>query len=117
MKKYLIIGINLIILVIYVAFFRFCGNVSMYLIPVLFVISVLNCILADSKKTFLTYNIFLIIITIIGILVNSTLYFRYVCYDSVGEAILWLEIFVAVVYIGLLTAVEFCIKHYLDKQK
>lgn len=111
MKKFLLSGINLIIIVIFIVFFRSGLIVALSMAPVIFVISRLNYMFADSTKTFLKYNIFLTICTVIGIVMNSMLYSRCVSYDSLSEAAALAGIIVSVLCIGILTMLELWLKN------
>ncbi len=117
MKKVLSILINVMAIVPFIVFYRFGGNVAIYMIPVILILSLINVFLSETKKDFLIKNLFLGISNVLGILIDCLLYFIFICHDSVGEAVLALEIFIAIIYVALLSVIGYIIKGLILKFK
>lgn len=116
MKKRLrIILLNILPCVIIVGLYRLGGMISLQMPMPLLVITVINAIFAKSKKEFLIYNGILLVSSVAGIYANGQLYFKYICYDVVGEAIMVVEIFAAIVLILIYTAIEML--YFYSKKK
>ncbi len=115
MKKFLSILVNTAAIVPFVVFYRFGGNVSIYMIPVIFILSLANIFLSKSKKDFLIKNLFLGISNVLGILINGILYLEFVYYDSLGEAVIAGEILIAIIYAALLSGIGYITKSLLLK--
>ena len=116
-KKLLLILINAIVILPFIVFYRFGANVAIHLIPVIFILSLTNTLLSQNRKEFLIRNLILGIFNIVGILVNSVLYFSYICYDSEGLLVMQFEIFVAFIYVGILSLIGIAIKSVILKFK
>ena len=116
MKKIVLIILNALLILPFLIFFRRGGNVAIYMLPVWLIMSVINTIIAKDIKQLLLYNGCLSLFATIGIFVCGQLYFKYVCWDSIGESIVALEIIVEIIYIAVLSAVESYIKYLINKK-
>ena len=113
MKKFCLILLNILPFVVYVAFKKYGANVSYYMIIPWFITTVVNTVFSKSKKELLVYNSILLLSSALGIFFNG----QCTCYDSIGEAIMYLEMIIAAIIILVLTAVELLIKHFYEKRK
>lgn len=116
-RKLCLMLLNILPLAIFAGFYRYGGNVCFYMLPVLALLTVINVFLSPSKEEFLTYNVVLLLSSILGIFANGQLYFKYVCYDSVGEMVLGVELLAVVILIAVLTVIELLLKAIYDKKK
>lgn len=107
MKRRLrIILLNILPCVVFVGLYR-CGAMVGLQMPIpQLLITIKNATFAKSKKEFLVYNCILLVSSVAGIYANGQLYFKYICYDVVGEAIMVVGIFAAIVLIIVYTAIE-----------
>lgn len=115
--KLCLILLNLLPLAIFAGFYRYGANVSFYMLPVLALLTVINVFLAASKEEFLIYNIVLLLSSALGVFASGQLYFKYVYYDSEGEAVMGLEMLAAVILIFVLTVIEFLFRALYDRRK
>ena len=117
-KKIIAIVFNYIPLIIWCVFYSYGANVAFYMIPLQAVIAILNYRFSDGISDMLFLNGNLLLSTLLGIYINSFLYFKYICYDSEGELVRNFELMVGLVYILLITLVMFIIrKNKLRKAK
>lgn len=116
LRKFSIILLNILPFAIFASLYRYGANVGLCMPFPQLLITILNTIFAKSKKEFLVYNSILLISSVAGILVNSQLYFKYICYDIEGVLVMKFEIFVAIVLILIFTAIEFLIRYFHDKK-
>lgn len=116
LRKFSIILLNILPFAVFASLYRYGANVGLcMLLPQLF-ITIINTIFAKSKKDFLVYNGILLISSVAGIFVNSQLYFKYICYDTEGVAVMKFEIFVAIVLILIFTAIELLIRYFQNNK-
>ena len=116
MKKTVLIILNALLIIPFFVFFRRGGNVAIFMLPVWFIMSIINSVFSKDIKQLLVYNGCLSLFASIGIFVCGQLYFKYVCWDSVGEAVIALEIMVEVIYIAILSGIESLVKHLINKK-
>ncbi len=116
MKKTVIIILNTLLIIPFFIFFRWGGNVAIFMLPVWFIMSIINTVFSKDIKQLLVYNGYLSLFASIGIFVCGQLYFKYVYWDSVGEAVIALEIIVEVIYIAILSGIESLVKHLINKK-
>ena len=116
MKKTVIIILNTLLIIPFFIFFRWGGNVAILMLPAWFIMSIINTVFSKDIKQLLVYNGYLSLFASIGIFVCGQLYFKYVCWDSVGEAVIALEIMVEVNYIAILSGIESLVKHLINKK-
>lgn len=116
-RKLCLILLNILPLVIFAGFYQYGGNVCFYMLPALMLFTVINVFLSLSTEEFLVYNVVLLLSTILGIFVSDQLYFKYVCYDLLGEAVLGVEILAVVLLLSAYTAIELLFKSLYDKKK
>jgi hypothetical protein len=116
MKKPGIIILNTLLIIPFFIFFRWGGNVAIFMLPVWFIMSIINTVFSKDIKQLLVYNGYLSLFASIGIFVCGQLYFKYVYWDSVGEAVIALEIIVEVIYIAILSGIESLVKHLISKK-
>lgn len=117
MKKAVLIIINILLIAPFIIWFRRGSNVAFYMLPVWLIMTVLNTAFSKSVKEIVLYNGILAIFAIIGSFVNGQLYFKYVCWDSIGEYINLLEMIIEALYITLITGIECFVKHLIIKHK
>ena len=115
MKKYILIILNVLLVIPFLIWFERGGNVAISMIPVWLVMSIINMIFSENIKQIVLYNGCMALFAIIGIFVCGQLYFKYVSWDSMGEAVVMLEIIIGFIYIALLTLFECLIKHFRKK--
>ena len=116
MNKTVITILNTLLIVPFFIFFRLGGGVAIFMLPVWFVVSIINTVFSKDIKQLLVYNGYLSLFASIGIFICGQLYFKYVCWDSIGEAIIVLEIIIEVVYIAILSSVESLVKYLISKK-
>ena len=116
MKKTVIIILNALLIIPFFIFFRCGGNVAIFMLPAWFIMSIINTIFSKDIKQLLVYNGYLSLFASIGIFACGLLYFEYVYWDSIGEAIIVLEIIVEVVYIAILSGIESLVKYLISKK-
>ena len=85
------------------------------MVPVIFILSLINTLFSQGIKEFLIKNLFLGISNIAGILINSLLYFIFICYDGAGVGIMLIEVSIAYIYIVILSIVGVIIKSFILK--
>ena len=117
MKKILLTSVNFIVILPFVIFFNYGAYVIMYMLPVIFVLSLINAILSQGVKEFLIKNLFLGISGISGIVIDALLYFIFICYDTIGVSIMLIEVLGTFIYIAILSAIGIIIKRLLRKLK
>ena len=116
MKKIVLIILNALLIIPFFIFFRRGGNVAIFMLPVWFVMTIVNTVFAKDIKQLLVYNGYLSLFASTGIFICGQLYFKYVYWDSIGEAIIVLEIIVAVIYIAILSGIESLVRHLINKK-
>ena len=116
MKKTVLIILNTLLIIPFLIFFRRGGNVAIFMLPIWFVMSIINTIFAKDIKQLLIYNGYLSLFAMIGIFVCGQLYFKFVYWDSIGESIIALEIIIEVIYIAILSGIESLIKYLISKK-
>ena len=117
MKKPVIIILNTLLIIPFFIFFRWGGNVTIFMLPVWFIMSIINTVFSKDIKQLLVYNGYLSLFASIGIFVCGQLYFKYVHWDSIGESIVVLEVIVEVIYIAILSGIESLVKHLIIRRK
>ncbi len=117
LRRICIILLNIFPCVLFVSLYRYGANVGISMPFPQLLITMINTFYAKSKKELLMYNGILLISSIIGIFVNSQLYFKYICYDAGGVMVMKLEILVASLLILIITAIEFLIRLFHDKKR
>lgn len=117
MRKWILLGINIAPLILFMIFFRFGANVGDCMIPLQFGIFIWNCKYTKNKKEFLLYSILFLLSSVLGIVINGLLYFQFICYDTEGVLVLELEIIVAAVYLAVLTLIGLVIKQLTMKRR
>ena len=85
------------------------------MVPVIFILCLINTLFSQGIKEFLIKNLFLGISNIAGILINSLLYFIFICYDGAGVGIMLIEVSIAYIYIVILSIVGVIIKSFILK--
>ena len=117
MKKTILIVLNILLMMPFFIFYRRGANVAIYMLPIWGIMTIVNTICAPNIRQLILCNVSLAVFTTIGIFINGQLYFKYIHWDSVGEAIIQLEMIVEVIYIAILTGIEILIKYYAVKKK
>ncbi len=112
MKKLPLVLMNIAVALPFVVFFRAGGVVSIFMLPVILVLSIINTIKSKSIIEILIFNLILEVFIIIGIIVNSELYFEYVYYDRNGEMVFQAEKLISAIYVGIITLIECLTKGY-----
>ena len=115
MKKILLISVNFIAILPFIIFFNYGAYVAIYMVPVIFILSLINTLFSQGIKEFLIKNLFLGISNIAGILINSLLYFIFICYDGAGVGIMLIEVSIAFIYIVILSIIGLIIKSFILK--
>ena len=116
MKKTILIILNALLIIPFFIFFKRGGNVAISMLPAWFIMSIINTVFSKDIKQLLVYNGCLSLFASIGIFVCGQLYFKYVYWDSIGEAIIVLEIMVEVIYIAILSGIESLVKYLISKK-
>lgn len=116
-RKILLTILNVLPLAIFIIFFRHGGNVAIYMLPVWIAITILNFILTKTSKELICYNGVLGLFSAVGILIDGMLYFKYVCSDSVGKSVMIFEIIVVLIYITIITGIEYCFKKVKNQKE
>ena len=116
MKKTVLIILNTLLIIPFFVFFRRGGNVAISMLAAWFIMSIINTVFSKDIKQLLIYNGCLSLFASIGIFVCGQLYFKYVYWDSIGEAIIVLEIIVEVIYIAILSGIKSLIKYLITKK-
>ena len=117
MKKILLRSVNFIAMLPFIIFFKHGAYVAIYMIPVIFILSMINTLFSQGIKDFLIKNLFLGISNIAGILVNSLLYFIFICYDGAGVGVMMIEASIAFIYIVILSIIGLIIKGFILKHR
>ncbi len=115
-KSFLII-LNILLIAPFIILYRRGAFIAISMVPVWFVMSVINTIFSKSVKEIVVYNGLLALTASIGILICGLLYFEFVCWDTEGELLLLYEIGFEILYIAMLTDVECFIKKLVLKRK
>ena len=115
MKKILLRSVNFIAILPFIIFFNFGVYVAIYMVPVIFILSMINTLFSQGIKDFLIKNLFLGISNIAGILINSLLYFIFICYDGAGVGVMLIEVSIAFIYIVILSIIGVVIKSVMLK--
>ena len=110
MKKSLIM-VSLFVSIFFVSLYKYGVLVDVFIMPLQLLISVAFTIFSNNKREIILYNILLMVFTLMGIFINSYLYLHNVCYDYEGYLVMWLELLIAIVYIGTLLCIELLIKN------
>ena len=117
MKKILFISVNFIAILPFIIFFHYGAYVAIYMVPVIFILSLINTLFSQGIKEFLIKNLFLGISNIAGILINSLLYFVFICYDGAGVGVMLIEVSIAFIYIVILSIIGIVVKGLILKFK
>lgn len=117
MKKILLISVNFLAILPFVIFFDYGAYVMMYMLPVIYALSLINAILSQGIKDFLIKNLFLGISNIAGIVIDGLLYFIFIGYDAMGVSVMLIEVLGTFIYIAILSAIGLIIKRLLRKIK
>ena len=115
MKKIILILLNVLLIIPFLVLFRKGGTVAIFMLPVWLVMTVVNTIFAKNIRQLILYNVCLSFFAAIGIFICGQLYFEYIYWDSMGEAVIQLEMIVEVIYIAILTGVESFIKYLQNR--
>lgn len=115
MKKILSISVNVIAILPFIIFFKFGVYVAIYMVPVIFILSMINTLFSQGIKDFLIKNLFLGISNIAGILIDGLLYFIFICYDGAGVGVMLFEVFIAFIYMVILSIIGVIIKSFILK--
>jgi|GEM_PF-3416436 len=111
-KNILKILVNYIPMILWCVFYSQGANVALGMVPLLLVIVVMNYIFSKHIYDLLFYNGNLLISTVLGIYINSELYFKFIYYDSEGALVRNVEIMIGFIYIALLTAIALLFRIY-----
>ena len=117
MKKIVLILLNVLLIIPFLVLFRKGANVAIFMLPVWLVMTVVNTIFAKNIRQLILYNVCLSVFATIGIFICGQLYFEYVYWDSMGEAVIQLEMVVEVIYIAILTGVEGLVKYLQNRRR
>lgn len=117
LKKFAVILLNILPFAVFVSLYKFGGNVGLFMPLPQLLITVVNTVYAGSKKELLLYNGILLVSSVAGIYVNGQLYFKYICYDMEGVAVMEVEMLAAVVFIIIFTVNEFLIRYFYEREK
>ena len=115
MKKIVLTILNALLIIPFLVLFRKGGNVAIFMLPIWLVMTIINTKFAQNIRQLILYNACLAIFATIGIFICGQLYFKYVYWDSMGEAVVQLEMIVEVIYIAILTGIESRIKYIENK--
>ena len=110
MKKSVFLILNGLSMVPFLALYTHGANVGLYMFPVWLILTILNTVFSENPSQLWGYNGFMLLFSLAGIIINIYLYITFVYWDSVGGMIALLESAVTVVYILILTLVEYLIK-------
>ncbi len=117
MKKIILTILNALLIIPFLVLFRKGGNVAIFMLPIWLVMTMINTKFAPNIRQLIWYNVCLTIFATIGIYICGQLYFKYVYWDSMGEAVVQLEMIVEVIYIAILTGIESRIKYIENKER
>ena len=117
MKKIVLTILNALLIIPFLVLFRKGGNVAIFMLPVWLIMTMINTKFAQNIRQLILYNVFLTIFATIGTYICGKLYFKYVYWDSMGEAVVQLEMIVEVIYIAILTGIESRIKYIESKER
>ena len=116
MKRMLVLALNILSIAPFIVLFKLGGNVAIFMLIIWPIIMFINYSCAKSIKGLIGYNCCLAVFSAVGIYICGQLYFKYVQWDSIGEAIVQIEIIVELIYIATITVIECIINKYLDKK-
>ncbi len=115
MKKLSLFILNILLIIPFILFYENGGMVAIFMLPIWFIMTVINTACSKKIKEILLYNGILMLFATVGIFVCGQLYFKYVFWDSMGEAGIFLEMIIEVINIIVLTVFE-CLIKYNDKK-
>lgn len=115
-KKWVVI-INYIPMFLWFVFYKKGGIVSFYMIPLQILLGVINYFSVDKIRNILFMNANLLISTIVGIYINSQLYFKYIKYDIEGVMVRNLEILVGILFVSMIFIVSVLCKLFSNSRK
>lgn len=81
------------------------------------IITGLNVYFSDNRGSLIKYDGILLLSTILGILLNSFLYFMLKSYDAEGMIVMYAELFIAVLYVLLLSGISMIVFYAREKRK
>ncbi|MCM1494852.1 MAG: hypothetical protein NC089_03535 [Bacteroides sp.] len=113
-RKLLLNGIPGLVLA---ACFPIGGNIFPILIAALPILVILNWKFSDNVKKLLKYNGILLASVLLGILLNSLLYFWVIQYDGEGVMVMEAELIIALVYSLLVMGVAVWLKHLTTRRR
>ena len=93
-KFWLTVALNYLPLLFWCVFYSKGANVSIAMIPLLGAIALVNYCNSDKIRNFLFFNSNLMLSTFLGIYFNFQLYFKFISYDTLGEAIRDLQLII-----------------------
>ncbi|MBQ8001923.1 MAG: hypothetical protein IJ297_00575 [Clostridia bacterium] len=114
-RKAIIVTLNTILILPFIIFFKYGGNVTIWMLPIWAVMSVVNTLFSDKIQEIVIFNSVMAVFACLGIWIDALLYFYYITYDSVGVAVMQLETVVMLIYVALLTLIECLVKYLADK--
>lgn len=114
-RKSTLIFLNVVLIAPFIFFFTQGIRVAVCMIPVWFVMTIINSVFSKNAKEVRFYNKILSLVASIGILICALLYFKFVCFDVEGTFAVGWTIFLEVAYITMLTEAEAGFKN--KKQK
>ncbi len=115
-KFWLTVVLNYLPLLFWCIFYSKGANISIAMIPLLGAIALVNYYNSHKIKNILFFNSNLTLSTFLGIYFNSQLYFKFINYDTLGEAIRDLQLIVGFIYILILTFIMISV-HRVRRQK
>ena len=108
--------INGLLILPFIVFYKLGGFVAIFMLLAWVMMSVINTILARNVKQLLLYNGVMLVFATLGIFLCGQLYFKYICWDPEGEAVIFLEMFIEVLVISSLTLIESLIKYVISRR-
>lgn len=115
MTKRVLLRINALLIIPFIVFFTKGGNVAIWMLPVWAVMSVVNTLFAQDRKELIALNGAMALFAAIGIWIDAILYFYFICYDSEGVLVMQLETVVMLLYVAVLTLIEYLIRYIIDR--
>ena len=112
-KKVVLLIINALLVIPFIVFYRFGGHVAIHMLPIWFIMSVVNAVFSKSTKELLVYNAIMLLSAVVGIFACSQLYFKHVYWDTAGEAVMIAEMMIGSIYIAALTGIACLVKRLI----
>lgn len=109
--------LNCVPILVLVLCFPLGSNAFFIMLLLLPILAGFNFYASDNRGSLIKYDGIMLISAVLGVLLNSFLYFVLICYDAEGMIVMYAELFTVVLFSLLLSGITLIIQHFREGKK